>query len=96
LDEVEEEEISIYDLLADYEIIVKEFNSYFGINFKNQARSVLEKVSAVRLETEIFSSLLDKTALKDIKYVPGIVSEATMEKHNVVFFVRPPVVETIF
>jgi uncharacterized protein (DUF1015 family) len=55
---IEEECIQMEDLLLDYEIVLKEYDQYYGINFKNPTRNPLEKVSSVRLQTQIFLSIL--------------------------------------
>jgi hypothetical protein len=85
-----EEAIDIKQELKTYEIVLKENGSYYGINFKDASRNILEKVSSVRLQREIFDQILDETQLKDIKYLPGIIDERTISKHDVVFFVRQP------
>lgn len=84
------------DLLLDYEIVLKEFDQYYGINFKNEIRNPLEKVSSVRLQSHIFLSLLDETVLRNIKYIPGIIRKESITAHDVVFFVRKSEVETLF
>ncbi len=35
-------------------------------------------------------------ALKNIKYIPGIIGQKNIAAHDVVFFVRKPEVETLF
>jgi uncharacterized protein (DUF1015 family) len=91
-----EERMKMEDLLLDYEIVLKEFDQYYGINFKNEIRNPLEKVSSVRLQSHIFLSLLDETVLRNIKYIPGIIRKESITAHDVVFFVRKSEVETLF
>ena len=54
------EEISISEQLCKYEVVVKLYNSLFGMNFKTTSMNVMEKVPSFRLQNEIFTSFLDE------------------------------------
>jgi hypothetical protein len=43
-------DVTINDELLNYEIVIREYEKYYGINFKNPTRNVLEKVTSVRLQ----------------------------------------------
>lgn len=50
----------------------------------------------MRLQKEIFNEILSEEALKGLKYVPGIIEEERINEHDIVFYVRQPMVETLF
>jgi uncharacterized protein (DUF1015 family) len=86
----------IEEQLKAYEILLKSQNHFYGINFRNVSRNVLEKVSTFRLENEIFRGLFEEEIINQIKFVPGIINQAKICENDVVFFVREPLIETVF
>jgi uncharacterized protein (DUF1015 family) len=82
--------------LANYEVILKEAEKVYGINFKTGSRNVIQKISTYRLQDEILSELLDEALLKRLKYVPGIVNQQELLKHEAIFFVRQPEIDILF
>jgi hypothetical protein len=53
-------------------------------------------ISSHRLQQEIFAEFLDAAVLTELQYVPGIICQNELLKHQAIFFVREPAIETIF
>jgi hypothetical protein len=42
--------LKIKEELEQYEVVLKLYEKFYGINFKNDRRNILDKVSTVRLQ----------------------------------------------
>jgi uncharacterized protein (DUF1015 family) len=91
----EHTDINASEELLKYEVMLKLHEKFYGINFRNHTRNVLEQVSTVRLQNEIFTGFTEDV-LKRLKYVPGIIAQEEIYQHHIVFFVRQPAIETLF
>lgn len=98
LNHIEVTEIEIKDILTFninyeldiYDVLLKLHDKVYGINFKNHSRNILEKVTSFRLQNEIFREFLSEDVLKKLKYIPGIIDQAELLTHQIVFFVKQP------
>jgi hypothetical protein len=68
-------DIDITEELIKYEVILKLYEKFYGINFKNTCRNILDQVTTVRLQNEIFTGFLSEDMIKKLKYVPGIIDQ---------------------
>lgn len=91
----EQRDINAAEELGKYEVMLKLQEKFYGINFRNHTRDVLEQVATVRLQNEIFTGFTEDV-LKRLHYVPGIVAQQQIYQHDIVFFVRQPAIETLF
>jgi uncharacterized protein (DUF1015 family) len=80
----------------EFEVVYKNEEGYFGINFNCESRNCIESLAVHKLKKNVLDGLFGDDLHKSLQYLPGITPWEEILKRNNIFLMRPVRIEEIF